>query len=311
MNDFVLCIHGGAGQPASIFNDDRPRSKYLEVLKQSIEAGKKILEKNGSAIEAVEASINVLENCPLFNSGFGSALTHEGIVEMDASFMNGQDLSCGAIASVKYLKNPISGARLVMEKSPHVLLVGDGADQYCQENGMITVTNEELIDDFRKVQLEEAIKNNRLQLDHHDEHDNSSEKKYGTVGAVALDKHGNLAAGTSTGGMTNKHKGRVGDSPLIGAGTYANNKTCAISSTGHGEAFMRMVTAYDVSAQMEYAGKSLKEATDFMVHQKLPEIEGKGGLISIDKDGNFAMPFNTPGMFRGIATKTSAEVFIE
>lgn len=310
MNQYVLCIHGGAGQPQSIFNEKRPQSKYLDVLKESVDAGKKILENKGSAIDAIEASINVLENCPLFNAGFGSALTHEGKVEMDASFMNGQDLTCGAVANVKEIKNPISGAKLVMEKSHHILLVGEGADQYCKENGLTTIANEELIDAFRKEQLVEALKKNRVQLDHQEE-ENSSEKKYGTVGAVALDLQGNLAAGTSTGGMTNKSKGRLGDSPLIGVGTYANNETCAVSCTGHGEAFMRMVTAYDVSAQMEYAGKTLTEATDSLIHQKLPSIQGRGGLISIDKNGNFAMPFNTPGMFRGVAlSEKESEVFI-
>jgi beta-aspartyl-peptidase (threonine type) len=246
-----------------------------------------------------------LEDSPLFNAGKGAVLTSEGTVELDASIMDGKTLKAGAVAAVKHVKNPISLARLVMEKSPHVMMVGDGAEAFAKEHDVELVAQDYFIIERRRQELEKAKEADKKesgpskQTKPEKERTPPEEKKHGTVGAVALDKAGNLAAGTSTGGMTNKKFGRIGDSPIIGAGTYANNQTCAISATGHGEYFIRSVVAHDISALMEYKGMSLKEAANTVIMNKLGKLGGTGGVIAIDKNGQVAMPFNTPGMYRG------------
>jgi beta-aspartyl-peptidase (threonine type) len=268
-------------------------------------AGHRILESGGSSLDCVEAVIRMLEDSPLFNAGKGAVFTNEGINELDSSIMDGATLKAGAVAGLKRIKNPISLARLVMEKSPHVMMVREGAEAFAKQNGVEMVDPKYFFTERRWKDLQDAKKEEEQKsrttkpTDRKTSSSASGEKKYGTVGAVALDKAGNLAAGTSTGGMTNKRFGRVGDSPIIGAGTYANNRTCAVSATGHGEYFIRSVVAYDISAMMEYGKLSLKEAADKVVMDKLVKLGGEGGVIAIDKDGNIAMPFNSLGMYRG------------
>ncbi|MCX6249442.1 MAG: isoaspartyl peptidase/L-asparaginase [Bacteroidetes bacterium] len=287
---WVLVIHGGAGGKSSMTPEQQ--KQYEAKMREALKTGSEILEHQGSALDAVEAAIKVMEDSPLFNAGKGSVFTSEGKNEMDASIMDGKSLKAGAVASVTTIKNPISAARAVMEKSKHVLLVGTGAEIFAQTQGLKIVDpsyfyTKERWDDLQKArEQQKSTKGDTV-------------KKHGTVGAVALDMYGNLAAGTSTGGMTNKMKGRVGDSPIIGAGTYANNNTCAVSCTGHGEYFIRNVVAYDISALMEYKGISLEEATSFEIREKLRNQGASGGLIAVDKNGNIAMPFNSEMMFRG------------
>jgi L-asparaginase / beta-aspartyl-peptidase len=285
--DYVLVIHGGAGTILRENMSPELERQYLDKLDEALETGKEILEKGGSSLDAITQTILVMENSPLFNAGKGAVFTAEGVNEMDASIMDGSDLNAGAISGSRHIKNPILGARLVMEKTDHVLLVGDGAEELARNEGL------ELVDSsyfFTQSRYDSYLK--------------AKEKaeKFGTVGAVALDKNGNLAAGTSTGGMTYKMKGRVGDSPIIGAGTYADNTTCAVSATGHGEYFIRNVVAYDISALMKYQNMSLQNAADEVIMNKLKKIGGGGGIVAVDKDGNVAMPFNTPGMYRGYVT---------
>ncbi|MCP5063302.1 MAG: isoaspartyl peptidase/L-asparaginase [Ignavibacteriae bacterium] len=263
-------------------------NKYKNKLEEALKVGYEILNANGSSVDAVESVIRVLEDSPLFNSGKGAVLTELGDVELDASIMDGKNINAGGVADIKHIKNPITLARFVMEHSPHVLMFGSGAETFADEFGLQKVDNnyfktEERINQFNKNITSAKIK----------------DSKFGTVGCVALDKNGNLAAGTSTGGMSGKKYGRVGDSPIIGAGTYANNNTCAISATGHGEYFIRNVVAYDISALMEYKNLSLKEASDQVIKYKLPKQNASGGIIGIDKNGNIVMPFNADGMFRG------------
>jgi len=295
--EFGLVIHGGAGYINPDTFTGEKKQKYISKLKEALTKGSSILEKGGSSLDAVEAVINILENSPLFNAGKGAVFTAEGTNELDASIMDGKTLNAGAVAGVKHIKNPISLARLVMEKSPHVLLAGDGAEAFAIEQGVELVDSSYFFTEDRwkyylKVKKEREKKNISFAKENRDE-------KYGTVGCVALDKHGNLAAGTSTGGMTFKRFGRIGDSPIIGAGTYANNNTCAISCTGHGEFFIRNVVAYDISALMEYSKLPLQKAAEKVVMDKLVKQGGDGGIIGIDKYGNIAMPFNTKSMFRG------------
>lgn len=298
--EFVIAIHGGAGTILKSMMTDEKEITYRERLIASLDSGYDVLVKGGSATDAVEAAIVIMEDSPLFNAGKGAVFTHEGDNEQDACIMDGKTRNVGAVAGVKRIANPIKLARLVMDYSKHVLLSGDGAEVFAQLNGMKLVDKEYFHTDHRWNQLQLAIRREKkqqaeqIQLDHSDDRD-----KIGTVGAVAMDSHGNLAAATSTGGMTNKRYGRIGDSPIIGAGTFADNNTCAISATGVGEHIMRAVLAYDIAALMEYKKLSLEDAANIVVRKKLAMLEGTGGLVGVDKDGNVAMPFNSAGMYRG------------
>jgi len=309
MNNYAIAIHGGAGTILKSTMTAEKEKAYTLGLKEAIECGERILKAGGSALEAVELSIKSMEDNPLFNAGKGAVFTNLGKNELDASIMNGKDLTAGAVAGITNIKNPISLAKSVMENSEHVLLAGEGAMDFAKQ------MNAEFADDayffvqLRKEQLEQAKKSDGVYLDHTDNVVENGEKKFGTVGAVAMDCNGNLAAGTSTGGMTNKKFGRIGDSPIIGAGTYANNETCAISCTGHGELFIRSVVAYDISCLIEYKGLSLKDACDEVVMNKLVKIGGEGGLIAIDSHGNIELPFNSEGMYRAKKSSNS-ELYI-
>lgn len=317
-NKITLVIHGGAGTITRANMTPEKEKAYRADLERAMKTGYEILRKGGTSMDAVEATIRVMEDSPLFNAGKGAVFTHEGKNEMDAAFMDGKTLAAGSIAGVTTIKNPISAARAVMEKSEHVMLVGKGAEEFAKLKGLEIVDPSYFYTEPRWKGLQKALQEEKMQLDHSDTLKKSGfvkpgisgssaidklifdeGKKYGTVGCVALDQYGNLAAGTSTGGMTNKRWGRVGDAPIIGAGTYANNKTCAVSATGHGEYFIRSVVAYDISALMEYKGLSVQKAADEVVMKKLVKIGGEGGVIALDKNGNFAMPFNSAGMYRG------------
>jgi len=289
---FSIAVHGGAGTILQSTMTDELQLQYEGALQDAIVAGYSILEKGGSSLDAVEAAVISLENFPLFNAGKGSVFNHPGGHEMDASIMDGSTLDAGAAAGLSNVKNPVKLAKMIMQQSEHVMLFGSGAEAFAKQNGIEFATDEYFYNEMRYQQWQEALQEGKVTLDH-------SEKKFGTVGAVALDTNGNLAAATSTGGMTNKKFGRVGDSPIIGAGTYANNDTCAVSCTGHGELFIRAVVGHDISCLMEYKGLSLQEACDVLVHDKLIKIGGEGGLIAVDKQGNVAMPFNSEGMYRG------------
>jgi beta-aspartyl-peptidase (threonine type) len=302
---FGLVIHGGAGTILKKNMTPEREEAYRAKLTEALTAGYDILFNDGSSLDAVETAIKILEDSPLFNAGKGAVFTNDGTNELDASIMDGKTLNAGAVASIKHIKNPISLARLVMEKSPHVMLVGQGAEAFASQNGLEWVTQYDFYTERRwkqlerKKQAETEHSNSSGQEDGEKEESKADHAPQGTVGAAALDKAGNLAAGTSTGGLTNKMFGRVGDSPIIGAGTYANNQTCAVSATGDGEFFMRLLVAYDIHALMAYQGMSLQEAADTVVMEKVTQLGGKGGVIAIDKDGNMAMPFSTEGMYRG------------
>ena len=291
---FAIAIHGGAGTILRSNMTEAMQMAYEKGLEAALHAGIAVLKNGGRSIDAVEEAIKVLEDCELFNAGRGSVFNHIGKHEMDAAIMEGAQKRAGAVAGVGHVKNPISLARAVMEKSEHVMLAARGAEDFGRAHGEVFCEDAYFFTEQRYEQWQEALKNNNITLDH-------SDKKFGTVGAVALDVYGNLAAGTSTGGMTNKQYGRIGDSPIIGAGTYADNHTCAISCTGHGELFMRAVVGHDIACLMEYKGCTLHEACDILVHDKLIKIGGEGGLIGIDKHGHIAMPFNSEGMYRGCA----------
>jgi beta-aspartyl-peptidase (threonine type) len=313
----TLVIHGGAGTITRANMTPEKEKAYREVLNTALQKGYAVLKQGGTSEKAVETAIMVMEDSPLFNAGKGAVFTNEGKNEMDAAIMDGKTLKAGAIAGVTTIKNPIRGAIAVMEKSPHVLMAGKGADLFAKEQGLEIVDPSYFYTEARYKALQKAKEEEKVELDHTEntkkdigkkpktgfvkEEDLifTEGKKYGTVGCVALDKFGNLTAGTSTGGMTNKKYGRIGDAPIIGAGTYANNNTCAVSATGHGEFFIRSVVAYDISALMEYKGLSVKEAADEVVMKKLVERGGEGGLIALDRNGNIAMPFNSEGMYRG------------
>ena len=298
MNNFSLAIHGGAGTLLRGQMTPTKEQEYTAALQQALDAGHAVLSKAGSALDAVEAAVLVLEDCPLFNAGRGSVFTAAGTHQMDASIMEGRTRNAGAVSLITGIRNPISLARDVMEKSQHVFLAGEGAMYFAKMLGYTLEEPSYFHNDLRHKQWLDLRDSEAFQLDHSDKKDS----KFGTVGAVACDVHGNLAAATSTGGMTNKKWGRVGDSPMIGAGTYANNATCAISCTGSGEFFIRGVVAYDVSCLMEYRGLSLAEATNEVINHRVLKLGGDGGLIAVDAQGNVAMPFNTEGMYRGFVT---------
>jgi len=299
MSTYSIVIHGGAGTLVKGLMTAKLEEKYKKALSKALDAGYKVLEQGDSAIDAVEMAVKKLEDSPLFNAGKGSVFTAEGTHEMDAAIMDGSNLGAGAVSLITGIKNPVSLARDVMEKSYHVFLAGDGAMQFAKSNGHAIEDESYFYDEVRYQQWQGIKDSNTFQLDH----SVKKEGKFGTVGAVACDKHGNVAAATSTGGMTNKKWGRVGDSPMIGAGNYANNKTCAVSCTGSGEFFIRGVVAYDVSCLMEHKGLSLEDACNEVINKRILEINGDGGLIAVDSKGNVAMPFNTEGMYR--ACKTS------
>lgn len=297
MSTFAIAIHGGAGTILPHLLTPEKEQAYKAALADALLTGQRILRHGGTSLDAVEAAVKVLEDCPLFNAGKGAVFNAAGKHEMDAAIMSGTDRSCGAVAAVSGIKNPISLARAVMEKTEHVLLIGDGAKSFALTNGFSIESDEYFHDQYRYEQWQSVKDEEKTILDHTADKD----KKFGTVGAVALDQHGNLAAATSTGGMTNKKFGRVGDTPIIGAGTFADNSTCAVSCTGHGEFFIKQLVAYDIACLMEYKGVSLIEAADFVVNQKLKVIGGEGGLIALDAAGNLTLPFNSAGMYRGWA----------
>lgn len=284
--EWAIVVHGGAGGMSRERLVPGLDSMYRESLKEAMKIGSDILASGGSALDAVEKTVNALEDNPLFNAGKGAVFTHEGKNELDAAIMDGSTLAAGAIAGVTDIKNPISAARMVMTNSPHVFLLGKGASQFAKEQGLEIVDPSYFRTENRYEELQRILKS----------------EKNGTVGCCALDKSGNLAAATSTGGMTNKRYNRVGDVPVIGAGTYANNSTCAVSATGHGEYFIRWTVAHDISALMEYKGLSLEEASNVVVNDKLVKAGGSGGVICVDRNGNVSMPFNSAGMFRGFTT---------
>jgi L-asparaginase / beta-aspartyl-peptidase len=282
---------------------------YREALKGHLMAGWAVLEGGGSALDAVEAAVRSLEDDILFNAGRGAVFTRDATHELDASIMCGRTLYCGAVAGVQRVRNPITLARAIMERSEHVMMMGEGARRFAEEAGIEFADDDYFYSQDRFEQLEVARAALRVQLDHAPEEPLPGETTHpdstGTVGAVALDDAGDLAAATSTGGMTNKRVGRVGDTPIIGAGTYANNATCAVSCTGHGELIMKAIAAYDVSALMEYAGRSLAEACDIVINRKLASEHGTAGLIAVDRDGTIALPFNSSGMYRAAISSTS------
>ncbi|MFV0573756.1 MAG: isoaspartyl peptidase/L-asparaginase family protein [Xanthomarina gelatinilytica] len=312
INEFAIVIHGGAG---NILKENMPNAYEASIklkLEEAIRVGHEILKNGGSSLDAVERTINVLEDSPLFNAGKGAVFTNAETNELDASIMDGSTLNAGASAGTKTVKNPINLARAVMEASPHVMLAGHGADVFAKEQGL------EIVDpsyfhterSFKSLQRVKEYENKKPATDQANTDTEKANRKtafydvdiknskFGTVGCVALDKKGNLAAGTSTGGMTNKRWGRVGDSPIIGAGTYANNNSCAVSSTGWGEFFIRAMVAHDISALMDYKGLSLEQAAKEVIQNKVPGLGGDGGIIAVDKNGNMVMEFNTSGMYR-------------
>lgn len=291
--EYAMVIHGGAGTILPENMTDERAAAIREAMNAAMDAGEEVLREGGSAADAVEATIWVMEDSPHFNAGRGAVFTNAGTNEMDASFMTGHDQNAGAVGGVTTIKHPISAARAVMDKSEHVLLSGKGANDFATERGLETVDPQYFYTEGRYRSLQRARDGERV------EQEQIVDKKHGTVGCVALDKNGNIAAGTSTGGMTNKRYNRLGDSPIIGAGTYADNATAGVSCTGWGEFFIRYAVAYDVHARMAYGGASLEEAADAVIHNTLVEKGGTGGLIALDANGNVAMPFNTAGMYRG------------
>lgn len=302
MQQYSMVIHGGAG---TILKEDMTpelEQAYMKGLEESLEAGYAVLEQGGSAINAIKAAIVVLEDNLLFNAGRGSVFTKKGVQEMDAAIMNGKDLSAGSVAGIRNVRNPIELAAEVMINSNHVFLSGKGANDFAIKQGIKLEPDEYFFSQFRYDQWKEIRDSDNYSLDHTNKglEELMKDKKFGTVGAVACDQHGNIAAATSTGGMTNKKYGRIGDSPLIGAGTYANNDTCAISCTGHGEPFICAVAAHDVSCLMEYKGMNLQQAMNEVVNVKLVKMNGEGGMIGVDAKGNVAMIFNSAGMYRAM-----------
>ena len=296
MGKAVIAIHGGAGAISRAQMTPEREREYVAALSTIVESGQKMLAAGASALDAVTEAVRLLEECPLFNAGMGAVFTRDQTHELDACVMDGYSLQAGAVAGVKHLRNPVLAARLVMEESPHVLLTGAGAEAFAFEHGMAPVSPDLFSTEARYQQLLEARSAGMTQLDHSAPLDETT--KMGTVGAVALDLAGNLAAATSTGGMTNKLPGRVGDSPLPGAGCYANNASVAVSCTGTGEVFMRTLAAYDIAALMEYGQLSLYSACERVVMEKLPALGGSGGLIAVDREGNVVLPFNSEGMYR-------------
>jgi len=301
MSKFTIVIHGGAGTIVREQMTADLEEAYQEGLKGGVDAGYGVLEQGGSAINAVKAAIVVMEDNVLFNAGRGSVFTKKGVQEMDAAIMNGATLEAGAVAGVRNIRNPIMLATEVMLNSNHVFLSGKGANDFAIKQGVKLEPDEYFFSQFRYDQWKSIRDSDAYALDHTHQRleELMRDKKFGTVGAVACDYEGNISAATSTGGMTNKKYGRIGDSPIIGIGTYANNKTCAISCTGHGEPFIRAIAAYDVSCLMEYKGLSLYEAMNTVVNDKLVKLDGEGGMIGVDAQGNHAMILNSAGMYRG------------
>jgi beta-aspartyl-peptidase (threonine type) len=302
MSKYSLVIHGGAG--TIVKEDMTPELElaYTEGLSEALDAGFAVLKEGGSAVNAIKAAIVLLEDNLLFNAGRGSVFTKKGIQEMDAAIMDGSNLAAGAVTGVRNVRNPIELATEVMRNSNHVFLSGKGTTEFAIKQGVKLEADDYFFSQFRYDQWKAIRDSDTYSLDHTHQRleELMRDKKFGTVGAVACDMHGNIAGATSTGGMTNKKYGRIGDSPIIGAGTYANNKTCAISCTGHGEMFIRSVAAYDVSALMEYKGMSLQEAMEEVVNKKLVSIHGEGGMIGVDAKGNTGMVLNSAGMYRGV-----------
>jgi L-asparaginase / beta-aspartyl-peptidase len=293
---YTLAIHGGAGTITRSQMSENQEIAYSKALADALRAGEAILKKGGKSLDAVEQAVRSLEDNPLFNAGRGSVFAHSGKHEMEASIMDGSNLNAGSVASIKNVRNPISLSRLVMDKSGYVFMCASGAEEFGRKQKVQFEEDDYFFTEHRFAQLMEIRDSEKVLIDH------SSEQKFGTVGAVALDIHGNLAAATSTGGLTNKRYGRLGDSSVIGSGTYANNATCAISCTGYGEYFLRAVVAHDVSCLMEYKGLSLSEACQIVVNKKLVEMGGEGGLIAVDAKGNIELVFNSEGMYRGMAS---------
>lgn len=286
---YAMVVHGGAGVMSEKSMTSETQDEYLRVLNTALQVGDSVLLHGGTCMDAVEKTIIILEDSPLFNAGKGAVFTHEGTIELDASVMDGKTLEAGAVSGIKDIRNPICLARTVMEKSEHVFLTGVGASQFAVEQGFKTVDNSYFFTEKRYKSLQELLKKER---------EPATGEKHGTVGCVALDTFGNIAAGTSTGGMTNKKYGRVGDSPVIGAGTYANNQTGGFSCTGHGEFYIRLGFSRDISAMMEYRKMDIRKACRAEI-DKLTQMGGTGGVIGLDRKGNVAMEFNTSGMFRG------------
>ncbi|HEX8462470.1 MAG TPA: isoaspartyl peptidase/L-asparaginase [Segetibacter sp.] len=301
MQKLTMVIHGGAGTINREEMDPELEIAYLQGLQNALDAGYAVLQEGGSAMNAVKAAAVILEDNLLFNAGRGSVFTKKGVQEMDAAIMDGETLAAGAVAGVRNVRNPIELATEVLRNSNHVFLSGKGANDFAIKQGVKLEPDEYFFSQFRYDQWKAVRDSDNYTLDHtlHDINE-LKEKKFGTVGAVACDQNGNIAAATSTGGMTNKKYGRIGDSPMIGSGTYANNKTCAISCTGHGEVFIKAVAAYDVSALMEYKGMTLSEACEEVVLNKLVKMEGEGGLIAVDSQGNYSLTMNSAGMYRGV-----------
>lgn len=310
-DQYTLVIHGGAGTILRANMTPEKEAAYRAKMTEALKTGQAILKDGGSALDAVEATIQVMERSPLFNAGKGAVFTHEGGNEMDASIMDGSNLNAGAVASVMHIKSPIDLAREVMENSKHVLLSGTGAEEFATTRGIELIDPIYFATEKRRKQLEAALEKEAGKMPKKvSQYDDpiDPENKFGTVGAVALDKAGNIAAGTSTGGMTNKRWKRIGDTPVIGAGTYADNNSCGVSATGHGEFFIRAAVAYSICARMEFQGISLTDAADAVIMQKLVKMGGAGGIVSLDKQGNIAMTFNTDGMYRGYAKGASEPV---
>lgn len=301
MSRFTLAIHGGAGTILKADMTPELEDAYSSGLQQALDAGFAVLEQGGSAVNAIKATLVILEDNVLFNAGRGAVFTKKGVQEMDAAIMDGRTLEAGAVTGVRNVRNPIELATEVMINSNHVFLSGKGAQDFAIKQGIKLEPDEYFFSQFRYDQWKSIRDSDRYSLDHTHQRleELMRDKKFGTVGAVACDQQGNIAAATSTGGMTNKKYGRIGDSPIIGAGTYANNHTCGISCTGHGELFIRAVAAHDVSSLMEYKGLSLQEAMNIVVHEKLMTIGGEGGMIGVDAQGNAALVFNSQGMYRG------------
>jgi len=300
--EFAIIIHGGAGTILKKNMTPEKEAAYKVKLEEAIRVGYNILKNGGSSLDAVEKTINIMEDSPLFNAGKGAVFTNAETNELDASIMDGKTLNAGASAGTTTVRNPINLARIIMDKSPHVMMAGIGAETYAKEQGLTMVDPSYFYTESRFNSLKRAMEREKVELDHDDKQafydPEIKDSKYGTVGCAALDKNGNLAAGTSTGGMTNKRYGRVGDAPIIGAGTYANNNSCAVSSTGWGEYFIRAMVAHDISALMQYKGLSLKEAAREVIQNKVPGLGGDGGIVAVDKNGNMVAEFNTAGMYR-------------
>jgi beta-aspartyl-peptidase (threonine type) len=294
----MLVIHGGAGTITRASMTPEAEKLYREGLEAALRAGHAVLARGGSSLDAVEAAVRTLEDNPLFNAGKGAVFTHEGRNELDASIMEGKTKKAGSVAGVTIIRNPITAARAVMEKSEHVMMVGRGAELFATKMGLDVVDPSYFWTERRWKSLQNELLKEQGQKPRA-EALFAEDKKFGTVGAVAVDREGNLAAATSTGGMTNKQFGRVGDAPIIGAGTYADNESCAVSATGHGEFFIRWTVAYDIAALMKYRGLTVQQAGDEVIHKKLAPVKGEGGVIILDRHGNFAMPFNSEGMYRG------------